>query len=308
MTFTDPLPLSEALDRLASLDELPTHLSSAELRRAWDADLRARSIFSARTTKAGVLNEYRTQLAEMMNGETNIATARAKIQDLLDGLGYDAERGGFPEDTAIPPAERGTLRDLSSNERVDLVLRTNMAQVANFADTERAMGDDALYWHPAWELVRVASRLVPRGLKRTKGGALVEDAGKDWPSRWEQLGGQFYDGHMIARKDDPIWEQIGSSANFPDALDASYPPYAFNSGFGRREVARRECELLGLLGTEDAASPVTVRMNEGLQASAEGMSDTDLRAIRTGLQTELAGTKLKLKAEGYDLATRRYVK
>lgn len=302
MTFDEPLPWTEALDRLDGLGLLPTHLSSAELREEWGADLRARSLFSARTTKADVLEGYRGQLREMLDGKTNIATARAKIQDMLDGLGYDPERGGF-EGEEVEPAERGTLRDLASNERIDLVLRTNVAQVAGFAETQRAMGSEELYWFPAWELIRVATVTTPRGKRRTKEG-LVDDPGKDWPSRWEKAGGDFYDGHMIALKDDPIWQRLGDSALFADALDTSYPPWAFNSGYGRREVPRRECLLLGLVSTGARPAPAPVKMNEGLTTTADRPA-AELAALTKDLDTAIDGLKVRLKAKGYDLATRR---
>lgn len=307
MIFDKPLPWQEALAELESKGLLPTHFSSRELREEFGTDILHRSIFSARNMKASILEDFRGWTAKLLNGETNIATARHEMQLRLDALGYDATKGGFPGDE-VEPAESGSLQDLRSNQRVDLVLRTNMQQVAGAAEAERANSDDALYWFPAWELTRVASVMTPRGMKRTKGGALVDDAGKDWPARWEKVGGSFYDGRMIARKDDDIWNQIGSSAHFDDALDTSFPPFAFNSGFGRREVARRECEALGLLTEVDKVSPVTVRMNEGLAASIEGIPPADLAAIRKDLNTAVEGAKLKLKAMGYDLATRRYVK
>lgn len=306
MTFTEPLPFSEALARLESLGELPTHLSSREIRDQWDADLRARSLFSARTTKAEVLQGYRTQLAELLDGKTNVATARAKVQDMLDGLGYDAERGGFPEDgTLIPPAERGTLRDLASDERVNLALQTNMRQVANFAFRESGQSDYALFAFPAYELVRIYPRQTPRGLRRTKAG-LVEDPGKSWPERWEKAGGEFYDGRMIARKDSPVWNELGSSSLFDDGLDAPFPPFAFNSGYGFREVSRDECIRLGVIAADTDIQGTSASMNEGVKAAADFDPDV-LAAIRRDLQTAVDAGAIALKQGGYDYATRRAV-
>ena len=256
---------------------------------------------------AELLKGYRKLIAEMMRGNWNITTARAKIQDLLDALEYNAENGGFPG-LPVEPAEHGTLQDLASNDRVDLVLRTVTAQVAGIAETERAMGDDALYWYPAWELVRVATVVIPRGKKLGKCGELEDDPGQSWPDRWAKCGGQFYSGRMIARKDNPIWNEIGNSANFPDALDTSYPPYAFGSGMGRREVPRRDCVEIELITAADEVSPLAVRMNEALQASVKNISTEELKAIRDGLQKEIEESEIKLKAIGYDLKTRRYVR
>lgn len=291
--FDTPLPWEAALEILDAKGLLPTHLSSRELREEFGTDLMHRSIFSARTTKADVLQGYREQLAELLNGETNLATARAKMQDLLDGLGYDAERGGFPGDATVPAAERGSLRDLASNERVNLVLQTNMRQVANAAFRESGQSDYALFAFPAYELVRIYPRNVPRGQKRDKEGALTEDPGKSWPDRWERVGGSFYDGRMVARKDDPIWDRLGASGEFNDGLDAPFPPFAFNSGYGWREVPRAEAVSLGVISESTDIQGSRASMNEGVKAAAKFDPDF-LKALRADLDTELQGDLLAL--------------
>ena len=53
---------------------------------------------------------------------------------------------------------------------------------------------------------------------------------------------------MIALKGDPIWGELGSYDNFPDALGVDHPPFAFNSGMGWREVAAGEVRKLGITG------------------------------------------------------------
>lgn len=306
MNFDTPLPWTEALDALEAKGLLPTHLSSRAMREEFGTDLMQRSILSARTTKASLLEDYRGWFAKLLGGETNIATARYEMQRALDALDYDATKGGFPGEE-VEPAESGSIRDLRSDARIDLVLQTNTRQVANFAFQQSGMSDSALYWFPAWELIRIYRREVPRGLKRTKGGALTEDPGQDWPSRWEQVGGNFYDGRMIALKDDPIWSAIGSSGNFDDGLDASFPPFAFNSGFAWREVSRADCEQLGIPLEGEKVTPAAARMNEGLQVAAQNFSTEELKAISAGLKTEVAAGKIRLKEAGYDLATRRYL-
>jgi hypothetical protein len=92
---------------------------------------------------------------------------------------------------------------------------------------------DMLPSYPAWELVRVMPVMVPR----------------DWPSRWTIAGGKFaIGGRMIALKGDPIWGELGSYDNFPDALGVDYPPFAFNSGMGWKAVSTEECQRLGITG------------------------------------------------------------
>lgn len=293
-----PLPFSEALDRLAQKRVLPTELSSAELREAYSAEVRLRSLFSARCTKAAILQEYQDKLGELLNGETNIATARMEVQNLFDALGYSPERGfAGDEEADIAPAEPGTLRDLRSNGRVDLVLQTNMRQCANFGFWKQGQSDFALFAYPCYELVRIYPRVVPRGM-RLRQGALEHVRGEDWPSRWEAAGGTFTDtGRMIARKDDEIWGRLGSSELFPDALDTFIPPFAFGSGYGWREVDRAESIALGVIEEDTEVEGQRHSLNENLVAPASltvEMLDAalgDLEEYRDQLDQKIAAEK-----------------
>lgn len=292
--FISPLPFEEALARLGEKHLLPTDLSSAEIRRQWDKALRERALFSARTTKAEILQEVKDQLGDLLNGETNIATARAALQDLYDGLAYTPEEGFAGEEGLIPPAERGSLRDLSSNKRVDLVLITNMRQMANFGFHQQGQSDFARYAWPCYELLRIYPRAVPRGM-RLKKGALEYVQGEDWPARWLKAGGQLTSGRMIATKDSPIWAELGSSELFPDALDSAIPPFAFNSGFGWREISREECIALGVITENAEVQPSKAGLNDGLQTSNRFDPDF-LKAVRQDLDLTISQEAVRLAA------------
>ena len=292
-----PVPFTEALDRCAKKRVLPTGLSSAELREELPAAVRLRSLFSARTTKAAILQEYQDKLGELLNGETNIATARMEMQQLFDALGYSPERGfAGDEEHDIPPAEPGTLRDLRSNTRVDLVLQTNMRQCANYGFWKQGQSDFALFAYPCYELVRIYPREVPRGM-RLRQGALEHVRGEDWPSRWEAAGGTFTaDGRMIARKDDEIWGRLGSSELFHDALDTFFPPFAFNSGYGWREIDRAEAIRLGVIDEDTEVEGQHHGLNENLTTPAltVEMLDAalgDLEEYRGQLDKKIAAEK-----------------
>ena len=230
------IPFQEALDHLAQKELLPTALSFAQLTKL-PAQLRQRSLFSARTTNATYLQQIKDQTEALLQGKFNEATARAKLQDTLDSLQYNPDtQFGTPADASIPPADPGTLRDLSSDARIRLILETQERQAANYGYLLQGQGDVARFQYPAWELLRIYTRQKER------------TGPSSWPSRWEQVGGQFYGGgRMIAPKDDPLWSELGSTANFPDALDTPFPPFAFSSGMGWREVPRQDCIDLGVI-------------------------------------------------------------
>ena len=268
-------------------------------RRAPGADQRhgQRALFSARTTKAAILQEYQDKLGELLNGETNIATARMEMQQLFDALGYSPERG-FPgdEDEDIPPAERGSLRDLRSNKRVDLVLQTNVRQCANYGFWQQGQSDFALFAYPCYELIRIYPRVIPRGMRLSK-GALEHVQGEDWPSRWETVGGVFVGyGRMIARKDDPIWQRLGDSAIFPDALDTFLPPFAFGSGYGWREIDRAEAIRLWVIDEETEVEPQERGLNENLQTTVEKIDPALLDAAIADLDVIIADGKARIAA------------
>jgi hypothetical protein len=99
---------------------LPTWLGSAELRAGLAADVRARSVFSARVGNATFLDAIKMVVEELAAGETDFATARWYLGETLKELGYEPE-GGFPDAPGgeVPPAEPGSLQDLRSRGRLD---------------------------------------------------------------------------------------------------------------------------------------------------------------------------------------------
>lgn len=294
MTFDVPLPFSEAAKLLAEKGLLPTDMSSAELRDI-DAGLRNRSVVMARNTKAGILQTLKDGLGEIIGGKENAANIQARLQDHFDELGYDPQTG-FPDDqgSIIPPAEAGSLRDLSSNPRLNLVLQTNTRLVGNEAFKRAGQTDFALYAWPCYELVRVGRREVPRGERRTKTG-IVDDPANGWPARWEKAGGQFFDGRMIARKDDPVWAALGNSAEFSDAMDVDVPPFAYNSGMGWKELPREECVRLGVIGAEEEIAGPQAERDAAIETAAR-FDPEFLKALRDDLQVEIAAGKARLQS------------
>ena len=219
--------LAGILQRAGSRELLPTGLGHADI-QALSRDLRASSLFSARTTNADYLADMAKVLDQFLGGRINMATARLHLLKSLDAYGYTPE-GGFPGDI-VPPAEPGSLQDLSSATRLNLILNTQ-AQLA-FGNGQKIEGELTADEYPAWELVRVESRATERG---------------DWEKRFVSAGGVMVRGRMIALKHDPVWEDLGSAALFPDALDTDHPPFAFNSGMGWQPVDRAECIKLGMI-------------------------------------------------------------
>jgi hypothetical protein len=177
-----------------------------------------------------------------------MVTGRWRLMKKLKQLGYDPAEG-FPQDmAAVPPAEAGSLQDLSSEQRIDLMLKTNVALTRNYARVVEGNDDYARYAIPAWELIRLEWRKTPRGtpdshtvgwLRRFQDAA--ESVG------WEGVSREaFAEGRMIATKDSPVWPALADGAGgYIDTLGHPFPPFAFGSGMDWRAVPREEWQAFG---------------------------------------------------------------
>ena len=209
----------------------PTHLGTAEIRDL-SQDVLDRAFWSARTSQEVYLTKLKALCERYIKGEgynNDLAQLRIEARMLLVQAGYTPEHG-FPGDAAlgIPPAEPGSLRDLSSETRLNLIFDTQAALMRGLG--QKLRGADRVEAAPAWELIRYETRRAPR----------------DWKTRWQQAGAALVkiDGldRLIAPKDAEVWSVLGDSAVFKDALNVDHPPFAFNSGMGWLEVGFREWE------------------------------------------------------------------
>ncbi len=251
MMFRAPAPLAQALESNAARALLPTEFRTRVL-QAIDPQLRARAVFTAGGTNAQYVGELRDVTQEVLSGRLSRAEGRARLRSVLDSLDYRPL-----------PEEQGTITDLSSERRINLQIDTNTAQMQALGRTlqqDQPVIRDAF---PAWELVRFFGPSDPANQR-------------NWRARWERAGGEFFDGRMIARKDDPVWERLGSSELFSDGLDQPYPPYAFNSGMDRVDIGRAEAVRLGVVTDDDEIAPASPPVNAGLRLAVDLAGDDAL--------------------------------
>ena len=183
--------------------------------RQWNsiqAGLRDRAFFSSQVASARILHAAREMAAERAGGNLSASEFRREMRKVLGRDGYDAGDG------------RGTIKDLMTKARLDVIQRTNVEQARGYVHHLEATAPGAVAAFPAQELVRVRQRKNPR----------------DWRKRWEDNGGKLYDGRMIALVDDPIWTAIS-------AFDNPFPPFDFGSGMGVRAVKKSEAVRLGVV-------------------------------------------------------------
>ncbi len=240
--------VSDALQRWRERRPMPTALRSLDL-RALGSQVHLQSVTSARLTNAQATGRLAQLIDEGLAGTINRATFVWQMRKEIVSLGYTPERG-FPGEEEVPPAERGTLRDLTSERRLRLIWDTNMAIARNYGRVIAGNTEAALYAFPAWQLVRLYTREVPRGTP--------ESGSVGWERRWHDAGvsvgwvGALGPGKpMIALKDSPIWQALGDGVGgYEDCLGHPFPPFAFNSGYDWRAVPRRECIDIELISIE----------------------------------------------------------
>jgi len=276
-TVSESQTPSQALELAARRDLLPSALSSREQRETLAQAVRENAVFSARTNNAHYLQTLRQVVNRILSGDLNLADARLALAETLDALGYTPE-GGFPEDLgSVPPVVQGSIQDLRSRRRLDFMLTTQIRLTAGRSQHVRGLERAALRQFPAWELVRVAEKSKPR----------------DWQRRWLEAGGELFEGgRMIAMKGDAIWDSLGDSALFDDALDVDYPPFAFSSGMGWQAVSRADVTRLGVTGPEGETIDEVLEMIPAPKASTRGFSSSTLRELKQIVQARRGSGEL----------------
>lgn len=238
MILRSPLPFQEAIDSREVKSILPTDFRTRLLDQI-PPQLRERAFFSAGVSNAQFLAQASAAVDELLAGKTDLATKRLGLRNLLDSLGYRPVAG-----------EEGTLTDLSSDRRLNLILNTNLEMAQGYGYYAQGQDSAILDQWPAQELIRVRDSKVPR----------------DWPARWEAAGGRFYDGRMIALVNDPIWVEI-SRFGLP------YAPFDYNSGMDLKRIDRDEAMALGLIDRDTQIAPQDRPFNDGLEAPLDVGAD-----------------------------------
>lgn len=217
---------------------LPTSLSTEQLRRAFATAVRDASIFSARTTNIPYLSIQKEAIEAMLKGKRNgehfgKSEAVEMMRTTLEHLRYDPERGHFgtPADANLPPAKPGSIRDLSSFQRIELILDTQLLLASSKAQKASMLDPENRKMFPFVRLAKSYARKIRL----------------NWLDRWRRVGGRPVGKDIIAEVDSPTWRALGTSRTFRDALDTDVPPFAFGSKRAWEPVTMREAVRLGLI-------------------------------------------------------------
>ena len=221
--------------------------------REWNlvqAGLRDRAFISSQVESMRILHAARRMVADRAGGQLSASEIRRDLRKVISSTGYRP-----------PEGKEGTLQDLYSKRRLDTIIKTNVEQARGYVRHLDGMKPGAFAAFPGQELIRVRERKEKR----------------DWATRWKNAGGRFYNGRMIALRDDPIWERISVFGN-------PFPPFDWGSGMGVRAVSRRDSIALGVVTDNEVRDKVQelkaekpVSMNENLAVSVTPEEESELR-------------------------------
>lgn len=225
--------------------------------KAWSeisSAIRQRAFFSAEVMEARILHEMRSNVSDIAKSGKSASEVRRDLRSYLLSIGYDAG-----------DENRGTIKDLMTKARLDVMIKTNVDQAKGYATHIRATTAGAILAFPAYEFVRRQGRKVQR----------------DWVSRWNKAGnavgwqGVARNGQMIALKTSPIWTALSAFGN-------PFPPFDFNSGMGLRDVKKSVCREIGLLGPDEQPEiPKRPDFNGNLEAKVPfGENSTEYQGLK----------------------------
>jgi hypothetical protein len=244
IAFSRPIQFSEALQSREIKSVMPTDLGSAQLEEIF-ASIRERATFSARVTSAEYLQTIDNVLERFVNGDIDLATARLELKEKLDELGYTPT-----------PEDAGGIKDFSSDRRTNLVLNMNADFAQGYGQWLQGQDEAILDQWPAQELYRAAPAKEPR----------------NWPSRWQEAGGEFFGGRMIALKNTEVWTNISR-------FQVPYPPFDYGSHMDVRDIDRDTAMELGLIDRDTQIAPEDRGFNDDLRVSPELRSDALRQAL-----------------------------
>ena len=234
-------PKAHAIRRLARTIRVPG-MSAGKLSQL-DADLRERALWVTGVTNTRYLSVLRAMIGRIVKGDIDQEQAKQVLRAWLDRTGYT-------------PNKPGTMQDLSSDQRLRVVIDTNAKLAEGYGRYMWQMQHRRTF--PFTELYRSEQRKVPR----------------NWPSIWAKAGGKMTAGRFIASITSRIWGKISEFGH-------PWPIFKFGSGMWTRMVTRARAERLGF--KVDAKPGEPARLNSGVVVKMAGVDKQLARVLAGGL-------------------------
>lgn len=218
------------------------------------AGLRNRAFFMSRVTNERVLYAARQSVREMLERGKSASEIRRDVRRLIT-----------PADRPSDPKDVGTIKDIHTKRRLDVVIEQNVRQARGYANHLSATSEGALRAFPGYELVRVRRAKAPR----------------DWDRLWKEAARKVgYAGvnretsEKIALKTSPVWVALSKFGN-------PFPPFDWGSGMGLDDVPRSKCAALGLVGDDiEEQTPPKLDLNGHLEVTLPFKNDETWKILK----------------------------
>ena len=258
MQFVKPAPFKEALQKLGQRTPIAADLSSAEWSQVPVA-LRERAMFSAHVESLKFLQRTRDALGDFLaanreqlptpDGGTTDALKMGSRAQFIDRMRELAIAEGMGP---LEPEDAGTVRDITSEQRLALIFDVQTQAATRFGDWKQGMDPDVLDEFPAQRFIREVGVEKPRRIHDEN------------------------EGEVRLKSDLAFWLSMNDPAF--GGFGVPYGPWGFNSGMGVEDIDRAEAESLGLLAPGEKVQPVEQEFNDHLKASVSGL-DPDLQEV-----------------------------
>lgn len=252
MQFVRPIPFREAVQKLGQRTVVGSGLDTAGWRSVPLA-IRERSLWSSKIEDTRFLQSVHDALTDFLtgaretitlpDGTTTTALKVGSKADFVRQLRPLAQRYGL--DQLVDPDDRGGLKDITSQRRLELIFDTQTQMANSYGDWLQGMNPDVLDEFPAWRFIREVDVRTPRPIH------------------------QQNEGVVRLKTDQEFWLAMNSPQI--GGFGVPWGPWGFNSGMGVEDVDRSEAESLGLLAAGEGVEPTVQKFNDHLQASVRDL-------------------------------------
>lgn len=259
------MPFEEAVNRLGRKTVVGSKLSSSEWSELPD-QLRENAFFSATIENTKFLQRSKDALGDWLTGAREEITlpngkkvtalktgSRAQFVEQMRRFAIAEGMGDL-----VPEAQRGGLKDITSQRRLELVFDIQTLGANKFANWKQGMDSDVLDEFPAQRFIREAAVKVERPLHTQNEGVVRLKTDLDF---WRMMNSPLIGGFGVP-----------------------WGPWGFGpSGMGEEDVDRAETEALGLLQPGQPVKPVDLAFTDELKASTRGLAPELMDKLRRDL-------------------------
>lgn len=239
MQFVQPIPFTEAVDKLGRKELVGSKLDASEWADVPVA-LRERAFFSSTVESVRFLQRARDSIGDFLQ-ENRETLPNGKVALKTGGRAAFVDQ--MKEFLASEGVERtsGGLKDITSQRRLELIFDVQTRQAQDYGYWKQGQDPDVLDAFPAQRFIRVIEVKEPR----------------DWHVQFE--------GEVRLKSDLDFWRTVNKDFGVP------WGPWGWGCGHDVEDVSREEAEALGLLQPGQAVQPVDKQLNDDLEASLQGL-------------------------------------